>query len=88
VRVTGVILLLDGSIIAAMSMLPPPMIDRLSKLDLKEFRAFSCRGSAVPATGVMAKLPTNWTYEYKIVSLSFGGALFVAADADFGTGKS
>ena len=40
-RVTGVILLLDGSNIAAMSMLPPPMIDRLSKLDRTEFRAFS-----------------------------------------------
>ena len=72
-RVTGVIFLLDGSSIAAMSMLPPPMIDRLSKLDLSEFRAFPCRASAEPATGVMTKLPTNWTYEYSIVSLSLGG---------------
>ena len=87
-RVTGVILLLDGSIIAAMSMLPPPMIDRLSKLDLREFKALSCRGSAVPATGVMAKFPTNWTYEYRIVSLSFGGPLFVAVEVVFGAGKS
>ena len=92
-RVVGVILLLDGSIIAAMSMLPPPMIDRLSKLDLSEVRALSCRRSVVPATGVMTKLPINWTYEYSIVSLSFGGRLFmsesiVAAEVDLGIGKS
>lgn len=92
-RVTGVSLLFDGSSIAAMSMLPPPMIDRLSKLDLREFRAFSCRASAEPATGVTAKLPTNWTYEYNMVSLSFGGRLFVlnvvvAAEAVFGIGGS
>ena len=90
---TGVSLLLDGSSIEAMSMLPPPMIDRLSKLDLTEFRAFSCRASAEPAKGVMAKLPTNCTYEYSIVSLSFGGRLFVlkvvvAAEAVFGIGGS
>ena len=60
-RVTGVSLLFDGSNIAAMSILPPPMIDRLSKLDLRAFRAFSCRASAEPTTGVTAKLPTNWT---------------------------
>lgn len=75
----------------AMSMLPPPTIDRLSKLDLREFRAFSCRASTEPATGVMTKLPTNWTYEYSIVSLSFCGWLFslkgvVAAEAVFGIG--
>lgn len=91
---TGVILLLDGSIIAAISMLPPPMIDRLSKLDLREFSAFSCRPSVEPATGVMARFPTNWTYEYSIVSLSLGGWLFVslkviaAAEAVFGVGGS
>ena len=90
---SGVILLLDGSNIAAMSMLPPPMIDRLSKLDLREFSAFSCRASVEPATGVMAKFPTNWTYEYKIVSLSFCGGSFVlkvvvAAEAVFGIGGS
>ena len=93
VRVTGVILFFDGSNIAAISMLPPPMIDRLSKLDLREFRAFSCMASAEPATGVIAKLPTNCTYEYSIVSRSFGGWLFVlkvvvAAEAVFGIGRS
>ena len=72
-----------------MSMLPPPMIDRLSRLDLREFSAFSCRGSVVPATGVTARLPTNWTYEYSIVSRSLGGRLFVLnvvapAEAVFG----
>jgi hypothetical protein len=91
-RVTGVIFLLDGSSIAAMSMLPPPMIDRLSKLDLREFKALSCRASVEPATGVMAKLPTNWTYEYSIVSLSFGGRVSVlkdvAAEAVLGIGGS
>jgi len=92
-RVTGVSLLFDGSSIEAMSILPPPMIDRLSKLDLREFRAVSCRASAEPATGVTAKLPTNWTYEYSIVSLSLGGWLFVlkvvvAAEAVFGFGGS
>ena len=90
---TGVNLLFDGSSIAAMSMLPPPMIDRLSKLDLREFRAFSCWASAEPATGVTAKLPINWTYEYSMVSLSLGGRLFVlkvvvAAEAVFGIGGS
>lgn len=85
-RVTGVIFLLDGSSIAAMSMLPPPMIDRLSKLDLREFKALPCRASAEPTTGVMAKLPTNWTYEYSIVSLSFGGRL--SAEAVLGIGGS
>lgn len=74
-------------------MLPPPMIDRFSRLDLREFKAFSCVGSVVPATGVMAKLPTNWTYEYNIVSLSFGGRPFVlwvvdVAEAVFGIGGS
>jgi len=76
-----------------MSMLPPPMIDRLSKLDLREFRAFSCMASAEPATGVIAKLPTNCTYEYSIVSLSFNGWLFVSkvvvvAEEVFGIGRS
>lgn len=90
---TDVCLLFEGSIIAAMSMLPPPMIDRLSKLDPREFRALSCRASAEPATGVMAKLPTNWTYEYSIVSVSLGGRLsaskvVVAAEAVFGIGGS
>lgn len=90
---TGVSLLLDGSNIAAMSMLPPPMIDLLSRLDLKEFRASSWRASAEPATGVMAKLPINWTYEYNIVSLSLGGWSFapkvlVEAEAVFGIGGS
>ena len=41
----------------------------------------------------MAKLPTNWTYEYSIVSLSSGGRLLVlkvvvAAEAVFGIGGS
>ena len=80
-RGSGVIFLLDGSSIAAMSMLPPPMIDRLSKLDLREFKALPCRASVEPATGVMAKLPTNCTYEYSIVSLSFGGWLSALKDA-------
>ena len=76
-----------------MSMLPPPMIDRLSKLDLREFRAFSCRASTEPATGVMIKFPTNWTYEYSIVSLSLGRRLFalkivVVAEAVFGIERS
>ena len=83
-RVRGVIFLLDGSNIAAMSILPPPMIDRLSKLDLREFSAFSWRASVEPVTGVMAKLPTNWTYEYSIVSLSFASKAVVAAEAVLG----
>ena len=89
-RGAGVILLLDGSSIAAMSMLPPPMIDRLSKLDLREFRAFSWSRSVVPATGVIAKLPINWTYAYSIVSLPFGGRLKVVAavEAVFGSWRS
>lgn len=69
------------------------MIDLLSKLDLREFRAFSCRASAEPATGVIVKLPTNCTYEYNIVSLSFGGRtcavkVVVAAEEVFGIGRN
>jgi hypothetical protein len=55
----GRILRWVGSRDAVISILPPPIIERFTKLDLSAFNARSWSGVVVPFIGVMDKLPTN-----------------------------
>ena len=51
------------------SMLPPPITERLRRFTRSEFRALACSGVvAAPGMGVTDRVPVSCAYEYRMSS--------------------